>query len=68
MGIFYLLPETFHARFPVSVKSLQFWPKICRPAADIESSIHPQGVSPSQEDRKELLITGKSERMGFWIV
>ena len=49
-------------------KSLQFWPKICRPAVDIESSIHPQGVSPSQEDRKELLITGKSERMGFWIV
>ena len=32
------MPETFLARFPVSVKSLCLRPKMCRPSANTENS------------------------------
>ena len=68
MGSFFWVPETSHARFPVSVKSLQFVSAFGRKSVGLrpisKGAFHPQGVSPSQKDRKERLITGKSERAG----
>ena len=67
LGAGYLrwVPEAFHARFPVSVKSLKWLrPKTCRPAADESSS----ALHRTREKTSGTQGTGYPHFFVVWLV